>query len=67
MLTLTPRGEMPASIFVCVCVDVSLRCVCVFPCVSRVIVCEPGVRARVCLCVCMRGLIGRRRHNEMGG
>lgn len=68
MLTLTPRGEIPASISICVCVDVSLCYVCVFPCVLRVIVCALCVRARVCVCVCAcGGLIARRRHNEMGG
>lgn len=51
MLTLTPRGEMPASISICVCLDVSLCNVCVFPCVLHVIVCALCVRARVCVCV----------------
>lgn len=57
MLMLTPCGETPASISICVCVDVILRCVCVFVpmCLLCVIVCAVCVR----VCVCAHAGVGR--------
>lgn len=59
MLMLTPCGETPASISICVCVDVILRylCVCVFVpmCLLCVIVCAVCVH----VCVCAHAGVGR--------
>lgn len=59
MLTLTPHGEMLASISICVCVDVSLCYVWVFPCVLRVIVCALCVSARAYVVVCVHAGVDR--------
>lgn len=67
MLMLTPCGETPASISICVCVDVILRYLCVCVCSHVSLVCNRLCSLCACVCVPMRGLVGRRRHNEMGG